>query len=238
MSQQNDGYQFKGTGLTPKEKKWGEQRFSEYRINYPHLHKMSDLLILEELIYQEALHERLKEKISQTTRKQVISEKAEFPSHLQEDLKSSIDLQFRLKEKLGLFEDKKKLDAFRDLQETEEKFKQYRKENPDLFKVTCVQCAFPFYLKRRTVDYEPLTASWFKNKVLFNLPLFKKYLSGEPLSKKDMTEILGVSEDYIDWVIEKFMTDKKDTETSDEPSSDAEPQSHYEGDSATQTPAE
>jgi len=217
MNQHKEGYQFQGTGLTTREKKWGDQRFSEYRINYPHLHKMSDLLILEELIYQEVLHERLKEKISRTTRQKITEEKAEFPSHLQEDLKSSIDLQFKLKEKLGLFEDKKKLDAFRDLQETEEKFKQYRRENPDLFKVTCVQCAFSFYLKRRTIDYEPLTSSWFKNKVLFNLPLFKKYLSKEPLSKRDMTEILGVSEDYIDWIIEKFLTDKKDDSTEQTP---------------------
>ena len=229
-----DEYQFKGTGLTKKELYWGRDRFEEYQSNYPHLHKMSDLSTLEELIFQEALQERLKEKILSLTNNKKIDESSAIPSSLQQQLADNLDIQFKLKEKIGLFEDKKRLDAFKDFRETEEKFRQYRRENPDLFKVTCVKCAFPFYLKRRTVDYEPLTGSWFKDKILFNLPLFKKYLSGVPLEKKDMADILGVSQDYIDWIIEKFLTEKKDVETTDEPSSEVAPQSHQEGHSTEQ----
>jgi plasmid maintenance system antidote protein VapI len=211
-------YRYSGGGLDKKEKRWGSNRFYEYLKNYPHLHKMSDLTLLEELIFQEALHERIKSKMWELTNGKKITE--EFPSDLQDAFKKSIDLQFKLKEKLGLFEDKKKLDAFKDFQETEEKFKQYRKENPDLFKVTCVKCAFPFYLKRRTENYEPLTGSWFKDKVLFNLPLFKKYQSQEVLTKLDMAEILGVSEYYIDYIVDKFLTKKEDAEETAEPQSE------------------
>jgi len=233
------GYRFQGTGLTTEEKLWGEKRFSEYRSNYPHLHKMSDLLILEELIFQEALHERLKNKISPLAKFPAQGENTAITPQDQESFKESIDLQFKLKEKLGLFEDKKKLDAFKDFQDTEEKFKQYRKNNPDLFKVTCVKCAFPFYLKRRTINYEPSTGSWFKDKVLFNLPLFKKYLSQSPLTKKDMAEILGVSEYYIDCVIEKFLPKKENPETSIEAPITPEPQSYQEDNSVNpETPAE
>jgi hypothetical protein len=209
MNEHKEGYQFQGTGLTSKEKKWGEQRFSEYRINYPHLHKMSDLLVLEELIYQEALHERLKEKISQTTRKKIAEEKAEFPSHLQEDLKSSIDLQFKLKEKLGLFEDKKKLDAFRDFEQIREDFREYRKRNPHLFKTTCPRCSFEYFLKRRTNCYEEIESPWFKDKVLCNPELWDAYKCGE-ITKERTSRILGVSPDYIDWLSKKIFPDKED----------------------------
>ncbi|MHA1747535.1 MAG: hypothetical protein ACTSYF_02700 [Promethearchaeota archaeon] len=56
-------YKYLGNGLTKTETNWGRKRFGEYRQNYPHLHKMSDLLLLEELIFQEALHERIKVRI-------------------------------------------------------------------------------------------------------------------------------------------------------------------------------
>ena len=173
MSEKNEGFQFQGNGLTTKEKRWGEQRFNEYRQNYPHLHKMSDLLVLEDLVFQEALHERLKENISQRAKKdQKSKEDAAVTSGTQELFKESIDLQFKLKEKLGLFEDKKKLDAFRDFEQLREDFREYRRRYPHLFKTTCPKCAFIYFLKRRTDCYEEIKSPWFKDKTLCNPELW------------------------------------------------------------------
>lgn len=210
MSKRKRVYQFRGAGLTDDEKRWGKQRFTEYRENYPHLHKMSDLLVLEDLIYQEALHERLKEKISEVTQKELIEEKSGFPTHLQENVKNSIELQFKLKEKLGLFEEKDKLDAFRDFEQVKEDFKDYRRKNPHLFKTTCPKCSFIYFLKRRTDCYEPIESPWFKDKVLCNPELWEAYRCGE-ITKERTAKILGVSVDYIDWLADKIFNGNEET---------------------------
>ena len=216
MDEKNEGYQFQGSGLTTKEKRWGEQRFSEYRQNYPHLHKMSDLLVLEDLVFQEALHERLKENISQRAKKdQKSKEDSAITAGTQELFKESIDLQFKLKEKLGLFEDKKKLDAFRDFEQVKEDFKEYRRRYPHLFKTTCPKCSFEYFLKRRTDCYEEIEAPWFKDKVLCNPELWDAYKCGE-ITKERAARILGVSPDYIDWLAQKIFPQKEDSPTASE----------------------
>lgn len=204
-------YQYQGSGLTAKEKEWGENRFSEYRRNYPHLHKMSDLLLLEELIFQEACHERLKNRISKLINNDATAENTTVPLNFQNSIKESLDLQFKLKEKLGLFEDKKKLDAFRDFELLREDFREYRKQNPNLFKTTCPQCSFIFFLKRRTDSYESFASPWFKDKILCNPELWDAYKCQE-ISKERLARILGVSVDYVDWLAEKIFAPKNSTE--------------------------
>ena len=229
MESPNDDYTFKGSGLYGQEKRWGHERFVEYRQNYSHLHKMSDLYTLEELIFQEALQERLKKKLLKLTQPDNAEEGSNpVAGHYQKQLAENLDLQFKLKEKLGLFEDKKILDAFKDFQNLDEKFTEYRKQNPDLFATTCPQCAFTYYLKRRTVDYEPLSNVWFKDKVLFNQALFKAYKEQRPLTKKDLSDILGVSDFYVDWLEDKFLADTKNSEDDAGTSTNAEPQSPQE----------
>lgn len=229
MEQQNDGYIFKGTGLFGQEKRWGHERFNEYRQNYTHLRKLSDLYILEELVLQEALHERFKKKLLRQTQSDNPDKDAEaIADHYQKQMADNLELQFKLKEKLGFFEDKETLDAFSDFRELNEKFAQYRQENPDQFEVDCPQCAFTFYLKRRTVGYEPSPNVWFKDKVLFNKALFKAYKGQQPLTKKDLSEILGVSDFYVDWLEERFPADTKPTEDSIGSSANPEPQTPQE----------
>jgi len=235
MSENQDTvYKFKGSGLKTKEKKWGTFRFKEYCKNYPHLHKMSDLLMLEELVFQEALHERIKEKIDQITvlrEKRYKDRKKEekkdeeidpidslLPASIQAALNESMEIQFKMKGKLGLFEDKAKLDAYRDFEELREDFKEYRRRNPHLFKTTCPSCSFIFFLKRRTDCYEEIDSPWFKDKVLCNPELWDAYRCKE-ISKARIAKILGVSEDYIDWLADKiFNVAKKNDSLSDEPS--------------------
>jgi len=215
-------YCYQGNGLTRNEVNWGKKRFEEYRKNYPHLHKMSDLSFLEELIFQEALHERIKDRIFEITKlKNEETDQKDvdvtIPSNLKDALKDGLEVQFKLKEKLGLFEDKQKLDAFRDFDELKEDFREYRKQNPNLFKCTCPSCSFIFFLKRKTDCYEEIDSPWFKDKVLCNPELWDSYKCKE-ISKERFAKILGTSEDYIDWLSEKIFSDKKDSSSSNKTS--------------------
>lgn len=215
--EENVGYDFQGSGLTVKEKNWAKARFDEYRKNYPHIHKMSDLSFLEELVFHEALHERIKAKLSNATKAKKSEQRDVIPKFHQDALQKSLDLQVKLKEKLGLFEDKSKLDAFRDFEELREDFREYRRRNPHMFKTTCPQCCFEYFLKRRTVDYEAIGTKWFKDKVLCNEELWMAYKEQKPLTKERMANILGVSEDQIDWLQEKIFTELSDVDPAEEP---------------------
>ena len=202
MGGNTDGYKFRGTGLEAFGKKeWGKERFNEYLANYPHINKIGDLHTLEELVFQEAANISIKEKIATFF---AAKPNDVPPSTFLQQLATNLNIQFKLRDKLGLNEDKKALDAYKDFELLNEKFAEYRRQNPELFATTCPECSFKFYLKRRTKDYVALKSSWFKGKVLYNAALFKAYEQERPLTKKDMSEILGVSEDEIEWMEERF----------------------------------
>ena len=211
------GFKPKFSGLTTKEKRWGAVRFRDYTSNYPHLHKMSQLLMLEELVFTEALHEKIKEKIAQISELKKENEDSVdslLPKNIQDALRESNDAQLRLKERLNLFEDKSKLDAYRSLEDLKSDFQEYRRRNPNSFKVTCPSCSFIFFLKRRTTSYHEIDSPWFRDKILCNAPLWDAYKCKE-ISKKRIAAILGTSEDYIDWLKEKIFASKPIEKTFD-----------------------
>ena len=215
MDKKDTAFKPKFSGLTTKEKRWGAVRFRDYTSNYPHLHKMSQLLMLEELVFTEALHEKIKEKIAQISelkKENKDSVDSLLPKNIQEALRESNDAQLRLKERLNLFEDKTKLDAYRSFEDLKSDFQEYRRRNPNSFKVTCPSCSFIFFLKRKTECYNEIDSPWFRDKVLCNEPLWDAYKCKE-ISKKRIAAILGTSEDYIDWLAEKIFATKKNDET-------------------------
>lgn len=220
MSEKKDfSYKFTGEGLEPDEKKWGQTRFNAYKTNYPHLNKLSNLQLLEELVWKEAIQERFKKQVGDIGKKQAKlaeenghSEVAQIPGHLQESMDEGLTVIIELKTKLGMFEDQKTLDAFKDFQTLKLKAAEYRKTHPLQFKTTCIFCAKEYYLKRRTDKYEEFSSPFVEDKVLNNRPLFKLYKDGK-ISKEDVAAVLGVSPDYVDWLDEKIYGNvKKATE--------------------------
>lgn len=209
MSKTNGGYKFIGKGLTQGEIRTARKRFQDYLDTYPHLHKMTYYGLLEDLIFHEYMNDRIKQKVEELSKaRKELDESAAIGSKTQKELDANMETQFKLKEKLGLFEDKSTLDAYKDFEELREDFKEFRRRNPNQFKVTCPSCAFIFFLKRRTDQYEELEAPWFKDKVLCNPELWKLYKE-KKITAEDVANVLGTSVDYIGWLQEKIFIESK-----------------------------
>jgi hypothetical protein len=222
-------YKFIGEGLSVSEKRWGCSRFQDYLNSFAHLNKLGNIQLLEELVWKEVIQERYKKQIGALGK--VIgkntdgSDKIEpVNKQLQEAADESLRFITELKTKLGMFEDQKTTDAFKEFLLLRVKAAEYRKAHPLSFKTTCPFCARAFYLKRRTEHFEEFKSPFAEDKVVNNKPLFKLYKDGK-LTKEDVRDVLGVSLDYVDWLDENVYGNKKqadapkidETPTADEP---------------------
>lgn len=212
MDENKKLYQFQGLGLTTSEKRVGKTNFEAYISNYPHLNKQSALQLLEELIYYELLQHRYKQKVANLNKKKRDENAQVIPGTLKDGMNENLEQIMKLKEKLGLFDSKEKLDAYQDIKNLEKKFEEYRKRNPLSFKVTCCHCSKIMFLKRRTENYEPFISPFFaEDKILINRPLMELYHKGK-ITKEEASDILGVTPDYLNWVDEKFFLKKENNE--------------------------
>lgn len=215
MTKKYTEYQYVGLGLDETEVKLGKKQFSIYISVYPHLNKYSDLQLLEHLVYLEALASRYMiriEEVRQTLSKDSTEKKKDISSVVSPQLKEKYDENLEqilnLKGKLGMFEDKEKLDSYRDLESLREKFALWRQKNQGSRKVTCPHCAKIFFLMIRTDKYDAKKFPFFEDKILCNLYLYEIYKDGQ-IAKDKYAQILGVSPDYIDWLDENHFKKKE-----------------------------
>lgn len=205
MEKKEINYNFQGEGLTDVEKKWGKKRFNDYRQAYPHTNTLSNLYLLEELVWKEVLQERLKKQFGDFGKKEENQSSDKItnpPKWLQDSLSEVLAQIVELKNKLGMFEEQKVSDEFKKIQELEEKAAQYRREHPLSFKSTCPHCSKIFYLKRRTENFEEFISPFYADdKVIKNDELHVDYKQGL-FSKERYSKYLGVSVFYIDWLDE------------------------------------
>lgn len=203
-------YKFKGVGLSPEEKKQGNKRFNEYKANY-HIDNYSDIQLLEDLVYRETKQESYKKKLEEINKKLAEAQKDGnketlaniVPKAVLSAFNANLEQILILKEKLGLFAEKKDEDEFKAFQVLEKKFDVYKDEHIEEFEVDCPFCSMKFFLNRRTDKYQPSKLVLFKNKVLCNSTLWKIYKE-KKITKEEFAEILNVSNDYIDWLEEKI----------------------------------
>ena len=195
-------HEFSGEGLTVSEKRWGKQLYDDYLISYPHLNQLSDLRDLESLVFHEALDRRYRKEMGKQASKTDKRNKA-VPKYYVDNINKNNDQIFKLKERLGLMQDKKNLDVYQDWKSLKEKFKIWREKNLGSRKVTCPFCSEIFFLMIRTDKYDEKKFPFFKDKILCNEHLHKIYKEGR-IIKEEYAEILGTSPDYIDWIDEKW----------------------------------
>jgi len=199
-------YRFQGVGLEEEEKKSAKKLFDDYRKNYS-LETLSDLQLLESLVYREVLQNRYKRKVEEVSKSKAVKDSNIIPKYVLNALNENETQILILKEKLGLFSENKE-DEYKAFEILEKKFDIWKKNHLEERKVTCPFCSKIFFLNIRTDKFKTNKLELFKNKVLCNKHLWTCFKEGK-ITKIDMAEILNVSEDYVDWLNEKIY--KKDS---------------------------
>jgi DNA-directed RNA polymerase subunit RPC12/RpoP len=200
---------FIGTGLTTEEIKWGKKRFDNYKENY-HIEQLSDLQLLEELVYREALQERYKKRIAEVDKKNEESKgKKHSSSHIVNSLNENLEQILLLKDKLGLFEARQNDEGYTALARLKKKFKKWLEENQGSRTFRCPHCSQMIMLKIRTEAWEAMKHPFFKDLILSNKSLWNLYKEGK-ITKKDVSDVLGVSPDYVDWLEDKIYSKDSD----------------------------
>ena len=90
-------YEFKGSGLTAKERRWAKKRFDEYKEHY-HIDHLSDLQLLEDLVFREALQERFKKQIEKIEKTKANKENVIVPKNIIESLDGNLEQIIIIKE--------------------------------------------------------------------------------------------------------------------------------------------
>ncbi len=160
---------------------------------------VSDRNLLSQLVYFEVLHKRLQKDLNDEKKldnKQVIIEL----------LHKNIKEISSLKDKLGISRNKtqeQKKDGFSYLQNIQRKYKKWLSENQASRYMVCPHCGLSILLKMKMEAWEALKHPWFKDRILANPHLVRLYME-KKLNKTDLAKIFGVSEDYCDWLVEKY----------------------------------
>ena len=181
-------HKFQGTGLNKEDKKWAKRRFEEYR-KQNHMESYSDLLLLEDLVFLEALQENYKKQLEVVSDTTAVKEGKIAPTHLINKMNDNRDEILKLRGKLGLFEEKKTDDPFTYIQKLKKKFAKWREENQGSRTLICPYCSKMIMLKIRTEAWEALKHPFFKDRILANEHLWECYKQGK-IDKWDIAKIL------------------------------------------------
>ena len=183
------------------QKKWADKQFKEY-LNDNELDSTSDLQLLEELVYREALQNETKAKIFKLQENQTVKEKNLIPRDLTSFLDENLKYILELKDKLGLFTEKTNQDAFKYMESLQKKFKKYLLENQASRTYCCPHCSQMILAIQTMEGWEAKRHPYFSDKYLLNPAVWKLYEQGK-ITKEESAQILGVSPDYIDFIQKK-----------------------------------
>lgn len=187
-------------GLTPEEEKIATKSFKSYK-SCNHIERTSEIEDLKNLIFCEVLLRRMQIKLG------VFEKKNEFATKNMVDSYNNVQSQIlNLKQKLGLLEKKKESNFFNYIQLVLKKFRIWKEENLNETQVTCPHCSKIIFLNIKTSIYNALKHPFFLGKIVANKELWKVYKSKEVLTKKNIANIFGTSEDYISWLEEKIFS--------------------------------
>ena len=193
-------YSYEGIGLRGDDKKKAKKLFKDYRNHYD-IENLSDLNILETLVFREIMNYQMLEKIAEVGT--AGGKDNVVPGHLMKELTANQENILVLKEKLGLFEEKEVTDAFKYLTLLFKKFKLWCQRNKDSRSIGCPHCGKLLFLKMRTTAYEAHISPFFDNKIIANKPLFDLYKK-KKINQQDVADVLDVSTDYVKILEEKY----------------------------------
>lgn len=174
------------------------------------LETVSDKSLLRQLIYLEVYHVARLQKAANEFQ----SNNGAAPTQLIDSIHKNINQIVAIKEKLGLTKDKAdslQSDAFKSLKMLMKKAKVWRENNQASRTLICAHCSKPLLLMIKTEAWEAHKHPFFKDRLLGNEHLIKLYKE-KKLTKRDIALVLEVSDDYIDWLIDKWNTGISETD--------------------------
>lgn len=211
MGRKKETYKFTGIGLLEEELKWANKRFKEYRKHYPNVDSYSDIQLLEELVIRETEQERyrirlkkLAEDISDSNDNKI---KATIPKSIVNALNENLEQMLKLKDKLGLFEDKKQQSLYQYIEGLKKQFKLWKEKNWDSRKLACPFCGKVFFLNIRTDKWQANKCPFFSGRTLANKPLMELY-EAKKITREEVARVLGTSPDIVEWLQKKFQENK------------------------------
>jgi len=198
MSEYKD---FDSTGLNKSEAYFGNKRFKEYQEKYT-IESVSDLSLLQELVFLEIVQRRYREKIAKLGADKKVESSA-VPSHIAEAMENNLKQMMSIQDRLGCFTEKKADDPFQYIQTLKKKYEKWMEENQLSRTYPCQHCGQMNLLKMRVDKFESIKHPFFKDKVLCNEGLIRLYRNGR-LNKEEVASVLGCHVDYVVELIERW----------------------------------
>jgi len=126
----------------------------------------------------------------------------------EDQLKSIISMMKQvsdLKKELGFYiKEKEESDGYKIVQRMLDRAKLWREKNQGTRHLLCPHCQEMVLLKIRTDSWEAQKHPYFNDhRILTNKHLMRLYCEGK-LSKDDVASVLEVSEEYVEWLMEKW----------------------------------
>jgi DNA-directed RNA polymerase subunit RPC12/RpoP len=182
------------------EKKKAKALILKYLSDYT-IETISDKNTLKNLIYLEVINTRL-----QKTLNDAHTANKAIDSRLIKTVHENIEQITELKEKLGITREKQDLNSnngYGYLQTLKQKYKIWLSENQASRYMVCPHCGKSVLLKVNMQHWEAQKHPFFKDRILGNdhlVELFKQ----EKLTKLDLAKIFETSEDYVDWLVQRW----------------------------------
>ncbi len=211
---ESKNYKFKGVGLTTQEKNSARKHFKEYKSRY-HIERYSDLALLEELVYKELISEQYKTKIKDIQKSKTVKEKNIIPRNLLEALDENLDKILLLKEKLGLFLERKESNWIDFWGRFQKKLQIYAQTHKAECTFKCPTCGEYALLLRKIDNYNTFNFNLLRGTFVYNKELMEEIEKGT-LSRERVAKIFGCSVDYIDGLYnEVYLKEKRQDTKSD-----------------------
>jgi len=206
---EKEKYQPIWNGLQTADKKWANDRFTLYKSTYS-IDNPSDIHLLEDLVFYECLQEQYKKKVQDLTKASAdISSTVIIPDAILKSLESVQSRLMTLKEKLGLFEERKKDDVLSVWLLLKKKILKHAQENSGAFTFKCPSCGNLALLVKKIDNFNTCDFKMFKGTYLYNEHMFK-LLDENKITKEDIAKFFGLqSVEYIDKIYEKLYLPEK-----------------------------
>lgn len=190
------------------EKKMAKALILKYLKDYT-IETISDKNTLKNLIYLEVINTRLQKTLNDShTAKKAIDSKLIRTVH------ENIEQITELKEKLGITREKQDLNAssgYGYLQTLKQKYKVWLEENQASRYMVCAHCGKSILLKVNMQHWEAQKHPFFKDRILGNDHLIALYKDNK-LTKLDLAKIFETSEDYVEWLVQRWNITTNDEE--------------------------